>query len=309
MRIIHVHPSAAMASKFVLPIMEEEQLLGYNPKLIVFKNDYKNKLSIHFDLRVNNLGLFIEAFKFLLFLRRHKPDIIICHNSLQATVPLLLSKILKIKTRVYFNHGITFLGYKGILKTLFYFFEYLNCHLSNKIITVSSDMKKHLDLIKPNTILINNGSACGIDLQKQYIKNKVNRKKKVVITFVGRLEIRKGINVLIKILDFFETHQNIKFIFCGFTNNEFLKFSKKPYKILQCLGFTDAIDEVLTTSDIALLPSFHEGMPYSILEAMHHKNLVIANNAPGINSLIVDGFNGILVKNNDPKKYIFEINQ
>ena len=308
MKIIHIHPSAAMAYKFVFPLMEEENLLGHDTKLIVFKNNSKKMPNIHFDLSINNLGLLIEVAKFIFFIKKHKPDVVFCHNSIQATIPLLFSKILKCKKIIYFNHGITFLGYSGFLKILFYCFEYLNSILSDFTITVSKDMKKHLDLIKPNTHIIHNGSACGINIDKNYKQTKVNKNKKVIITFVGRLEIRKGIKVLKKILDFFESYKNIKFIFCGFTNEQFEKIIKKKYENLQCLGFIDTVDEVLFSSDIFILPSLHEGLPYGILEAMLLNNIIIANNVDGINEIIINDFNGILIENNDPKKYINAIN-
>ena len=45
-------------------------------------------------------------------------------------------------------------------------------------------------------------------------------------------------------------------------------------------------------------------MPYSILEAMSKSTLVIGNDIPGIRSLIKDGYNGYLIKNNNSDLYI-----
>ena len=56
---------------------------------------------------------------------------------------MILSKIFKINKRIYFNHGVTFLGYNGILKLIFFYFEKFNALLSDITITVSKDMKKH----------------------------------------------------------------------------------------------------------------------------------------------------------------------
>ena len=304
MKIIHIHPSLSMALKFVAPLIDYERSLGYQSQLIVFKSEKENQSQLCFDLRVNNLNLLIEIFKFIVFLRKYQPDIIFCHNSTQATIPLFFSKLLKIKTIIYFNHGVPYLGYRGVLKKILYMIEFLNCSLSHKTITVSPDMKKYLDNIKPNTYIIHHGSACGIVLPKNSSQKQLHKRKTFVVTFVGRLKLRKGIRQLTEILDFFEKTRMIKFIFCGFSNDEFYKFTKRKFKNLECLGFIDNVNEILAESDIFLLPSNHEGLPYSILEAMLNKNFIIANNIPGINNIVKNNYNGVLINNNDSKKFI-----
>ena len=59
--------------------------------------------------------------------------------------------------------------------------------------------------------------------------------------------------------------------------------------------------------DIFILPSFHEGLSYAILEAMSKQLFIIANNIPGVNSLVKNNYNGILIDNNSSKLYIREI--
>ena len=54
----------------------------------------------------------------------NKPDIIICHNSLHSIIPLIISNLINIKRKVYFNHGVPFLGYKGILRYIFLFIDF-----------------------------------------------------------------------------------------------------------------------------------------------------------------------------------------
>ena len=218
---------------------------------------------------------------------------------------------MRIKKTIYFNHGITYLGYKGIKKYIFYLIEKLNLFFAYKTLTVSKEMKYFLDKIGSNISLINNGSACGvITSNKQNNKPKrIFNKRKLTIIYVGRLEIRKGIKVLIEILEKFKNSKNINFVFCGFDENEFYKFSKKKFKNLRCLGFIDNVNKVLENSDILILPSFHEGMPYSILEAMLNKTLIIGNDIPGIRSLIKHKYNGYLIKNNDAKLYISTISK
>ena len=210
---------------------------------------------------------------------------------------------MNIKRKVYFNHGVPFLGYKGILRYIFLFIEKLNSYTSDVTVTVSFSMKKYLDTIKPNTYVIHNGSACGFDLTKKKYKRKKYNKKNI-ITYVGRLKKRKGSYVLLDIIKYFEKREDVEFKICGCTNEEFYKMSKNIFKNLNCLGFIDNVEEILKETDIFILPSFHEGLPYALLEAMSYGIFCIGNNVPGIDSLIKHNKSGILVDGNLSEGYI-----
>ena len=175
-------------------------------------------------------------------------------------------------------------------------------------ITVSKDMKNALDKIKLNTIIIHNGSACGLDFKKfSNIKKTKIKNKKIKLAYVGRLKKRKGSLILVDIINYFGNRNDIEFIFCGFDEDEFYKLSKKQYKNVKCLGYVDKIQNVYKEIDILILPSFHEGLSYVIMEAMSFGILVIANDIPGVNSLIKKNHSGILINNNKSELYIREI--
>ena len=310
MKIIHIHPNLRMGKIFVKPLIDFEKSIGHTSQLISFNKSYQNN-EVNFDLSLTSVKMFLDIFRFILFLKKQKPNIIFCHNSTQALIPLILSKIVGVKKIIYFNHGITYLGYRGFLKFSFYNLEKLNAFFSHITITVSPYMKKKLDKIKPNAKIIHNGSACGINLEKMVFKLYQNKKppiKKVIISFLGRLHVRKGINTLIKILNYFNNNERIKFNFFGFTEEEFLKFSKTKYKNLQCFGFVKDPSFFLKKSNILILPSLHEGLPYSLLEGMLNQNLILANNIPGIDDLIKNGHNGFLINENNSEEYISLIN-
>lgn len=56
----------------------------------------------------------------------------------------------------------------------------------------------------------------------------------------------------------------------------------------------------LQTSDVFLFPSYHEGLPYSILESLAAGTPVIATNVGGIPDAVIDGVHGLLIEPRDP---------
>lgn len=65
---------------------------------------------------------------------------------------------------------------------------------------------------------------------------------------------------------------------------------------------------LLESCDILILPSYIEGLPISILEAMAHSKAVIATTVGGIPNIIKSGYNGILTSPGDKDELFSAIN-
>lgn len=66
------------------------------------------------------------------------------------------------------------------------------------------------------------------------------------------------------------------------------------------LGYVADVGEVIAAADFAVLPSSHEGLPASILEAMAMGRTVIATPVGGVPEIVRDGVNGLLVPVGEP---------
>jgi glycosyltransferase involved in cell wall biosynthesis len=64
-------------------------------------------------------------------------------------------------------------------------------------------------------------------------------------------------------------------------------------------GFRSDIPEVLAATDIACLPSYREGLPKSLLEAMAARLPCVTTDVPGCREAVRDGDNGLLVPARD----------
>lgn len=70
---------------------------------------------------------------------------------------------------------------------------------------------------------------------------------------------------------------------------------------LEYLGPLDDVRPALAQASVYVLPSYREGTPRSVLEAMAMGRPVITSDAPGCRETVIDGHNGLLVPPRDVK--------
>ena len=86
----------------------------------------------------------------------------------------------------------------------------------------------------------------------------------------------------------------------GFAGNKstadesFLKGGKVRY-----LGARNDIPQLLKASYLLALPSYKEGFPRTVLEAMSMAKAVVASDVTGCNEVVREGYNGLLCKVKD----------
>ena len=63
---------------------------------------------------------------------------------------------------------------------------------------------------------------------------------------------------------------------------------------MRYLGARDDVPELLKASYLLALPSYKEGFPRTVLEAMSMGRPVVASDVAGCNEAVTNGFNGLL---------------
>lgn len=124
--------------------------------------------------------------------------------------------------------------------------------------------------------------------------------------FMGRLGQRKGVFDIIESAKQLET-DNIKIHLYGDGEVENIRqmVSAKGVmdKVAVC-GWIDGSekDKTYREASVLLLPSYHEGLPISVLEAMAYGLPVLATDVGGISEAVQDGVNGFLIQPGECEK-------
>lgn len=123
------------------------------------------------------------------------------------------------------------------------------------------------------------------------------------ILFVGRMGKRKGVYDLIAALAELEDKlpPNIKFYFCGDGEVEKVRNLLTEMNLMHRVAHVGwcskaELSQFMAKTMLFVLPSYHEGLPMSLLEAMLAGLPCISTNVDGIPELIQSERNGLLVE-------------
>ncbi len=131
---------------------------------------------------------------------------------------------------------------------------------------------------------------------------------KVVFLILGKVNERKGVfdllNALAKLPA--KTRENVELIVAGSGEVDKAIALTKELNIDSLVRFTGWVnyqirDELLAETDVFVLPSYNEGLPMALLEAMAWKIPVITTPVGGIPEVIEHGTTGLLVEPGDVK--------
>jgi glycosyltransferase involved in cell wall biosynthesis len=178
--------------------------------------------------------------------------------------------------------------------------------LPDLYITISTQMKDDLQFL-------------GISKEKiVYLPNSIdtrlftpNREKEDnLLLFVGRITSSKGLHVLLKSLDYLRS--SVRLVIIGPTDSDtdyyqnLLKITEKEKRKgkheIRFLGAMEQGDIIswYRKASIFVLPSFWEGSPVTVIEALSCETPVVATPVGGIPEVVKDDENGILIPPNDP---------
>ena len=150
----------------------------------------------------------------------------------------------------------------------------------------------------------------------QVESKKLKLNGKVTITMVSRMIKTKGVLEYIQAAEIVKSDfKDVAFLLVGPIASKGsqaipLELLKSKSKVVNYLGPRNDIPEILSMTDVFVLPSYYgEGLPRVLLEAGAIGMPLITTTKPGCRDVVKDGWNGLLVPPKDAVKLAQAITQ
>ena len=290
-----------------------------NPKVkpkqegVIFKNISLKRTSSPIDILVSIIKLFI-------YFKRQKFDLIQVHTPIASISARIAAKLAGCKNIVYKIHGFYFHENMPLLKRYFHILiEIILAKITSKFYLVSKEDTLFAKIIgmksKKDIFYIGNGINSKLffptnDEKKIEAKLKLGFKKhSLVIGFVARLVEEKGILELLEAFRYLlNDYKNVQLLICGSklksdydssVDIQLELFKQEfPDKIITT-GYLEDTTLAYSAMDIFSLPSWREGMPYTVLEAMMSGLPVVATDIRGCREVVIHNETGLICKPKD----------
>jgi glycosyltransferase involved in cell wall biosynthesis len=220
----------------------------------------------------------------------------------RKSVIILLCKLFN-KPVIVHVHGSTFKDfYNGLNPTLKKYVQFI-LNKTDKLVVLSKEWSDFFStFVKKEKIFI---LYNGVEVKEKPVSRIKEVNPVVNCVFLGRLGQRKGIYDLLDSIKILK-ERNIKTVFhiAGDGEIEKVKSIVKQYGIedyVKIIGWIndEEREDLLTTSEVLVLPSYNEGLPMAILEAMSYGLTIISTPVGGIPEAVSNGENGYLVNPGD----------
>ncbi|MEZ4859232.1 MAG: glycosyltransferase family 4 protein [Flavobacteriaceae bacterium] len=264
----------------------------------------------------------IAVYKLYQFLKREQPQIVHTHTPKAGIVGMMAAWLANVPIRLHTVAGLPLMEASGIKRLLLVFIERLTYRFATKVYPNSEGLKSFIiqEKLAPvqKLLVIGNGSSNGIDTQyfssesydavfkKNSRKNLGILPQEFVFIFVGRIVKDKGI---VELIDAFSAFQdkNIKLLLVGPLEQDLDPLPKATIEKMETnpkiisIGYQDDVRPYLAISDALVFPSYREGFPNVVLQALAMELPSIVSNINGCNEIIKEGFNGRIVPKKDEK--------
>lgn len=315
MKIIEITNVDFSLRQFLLPLMRAIRARGHEvvggcaegPLLDPVRAEGFRVIAVPFERRLSPLA-HIRALRTLVaILRREAPDIVHAHMPISGFITRIAARIAGVPRVAYTCHGFLF-NQEGSWprRILAWVMEVTAARVTDVYLTVSTqeagDARRLL--ICRNAIPIGNGRDPAVFRPDPEARRRIRAAvgtpdDRPVIVAVSRLVRAKGYPELAAAM---RAVPDAELWVVG----ERLESDRGDDMVallddaglgarLKRLGYRDDVHAVLAASDIFVLPSYFEGLPMSVIEAMLTGLPVVASDIPGPREQVVDGETGLLV--------------
>ncbi len=309
----------------LLPLIDRLEKEGYNVQVVSSPGRYTdelkqdgyviNKVDIGRKIRpISNLKAILALYKLI---KSEKFDIVHVHSPLAAMLGRIAAKMARAPVVIYTAHGFYFHENmrKEKRRLVIWMEKILGRACTNILLLQSGEdrataVKEGISLSQ-NAVWISNG----VDINKfkpgspdEKLRSSFGIKKEdKVVGFAGRIVKEKGIEELVMAVGIIKKHvPSVKLLIAGDTlGSDRDKGTKEKIKNIIAknnlkenvifAGQRNDMPRIYALMDVFVLPSFREGMPRSILEAMASAKPVVATDIRGSREEVARGVTGKIV--------------
>lgn len=328
---------------FVKDLSRELYKNGLNVHILV-PHDYGLKLNEEFeDLHIHRFIYFLPKFEKVVYggllpnIKKNKFLILQLPFLFLFQLIKIIRLVKKYKINSVHSHWLFPQGLSGaITKKIFNFKHVLTIHGSDLftflkipfgkflikfivkntdyVTCVNNEIKNKLESLTD----VNKISVITMGVNTKDFKNKFRFNNKIL--FLGRLADKKGVKYLLEAARILK-NKNIKFLIAGDgplkkVLEDFVNVNKIQNKV-KFLGYVRGKEKInlIKLCGIFIIPSIatkygdREGLPVTLLEAMAASKPIITTNVGGIKDIIKNNYNGVLIKEKNPKEIVNAINK
>jgi glycosyltransferase involved in cell wall biosynthesis len=253
---------------------------------------------------------------------RERFDVVHTHTPIASLIGRFAARLSKVPLILYTAHGFYFHDrMKPFTRRMFVGLEKFGGMFTDHIFTVSGEDYHSaiaLNIINENKV---EHTGNGVDLDR-FDPNRIDGRRdairerlgispeRLVVCIVGRLVREKGYIELVHAVDKVRrTVPDVLVLVVGGALES--DHDDASIEIMQTvtdsgledqfkfLSFRSDVEELLYASDVFTLPSYREGLPVSVMEAMAMELPVVATNIRGARETVQDGVSGLLVEVGD----------
>jgi len=274
-------------------------------------------LNLGISREINLLEDILCLFKLILIFLFCRYDLVISLGPKAGLLGTLASFITRTKKRLFIFQGEVWATKTGFYRFFLKSIDQSIVLLSTCVLAVNHKEKIFLEnegVDKYGKIkVLGYGSIGGVNTSPslflpndriKFLKKLNFSSESIIMLYMGRVNKEKG---LVDLVQAFKGNINfwpkLNLIIVGpdeaKTINFLCKILGKYKSRVRFLGYQSDPSLFFYIADFVILPSYREGLPQTILEAFAYKKPVISTKIYGVEGVVIDRFNGILVKPGD----------
>jgi len=330
MRVVQVTALGLSARCFLQPHFRALMAEGYDVVLVtsddedarvVVRNTGVRHMPIHIKQHIAPLSDLVSLWQMLCALRRLKPSLVHAHMTKAGLLGSLAAWICRVPLRVYHNHGMAMLSSAGARRLLLTWIEWAANRLATHVVfcgesTRAAALTSGVALPGKARVL-GDGTISGVDTER-FVPDPTGRRRAaqrkawnvadeaVVVGFVGRIVPHKGVVTLMEAWRRMgpATRRTARLLMLGGFGDPGLEKMVAAAEAddisVRYVGWCEDMVSAYDAMDLLVLPSWHEGFPYSLLEAECMGLPVITTRVTGNVDAVRDECTGLLVPVRDP---------